>query len=49
MFSGEGVPADWAAETVDLVTSALMMAGIAFIAPIILQSVKTDKFLKLVR
>jgi hypothetical protein len=40
MFSGEGVPSDWVAETVDLVISALMVAGIAFIAPIILQSLK---------
>jgi light-regulated signal transduction histidine kinase (bacteriophytochrome) len=46
MFSGERVPADWAAETVALVTSALLVAGIAFIAPIFLAVKRSEEAVK---
>ncbi|OGW54317.1 MAG: hypothetical protein A2Y81_13095 [Nitrospirae bacterium RBG_13_43_8] len=46
MFVGERVPADWAAETVALVTSALMVAGIAFIAPIFLSVKRSEEAVK---
>ena len=46
MFAGEKVPADWAAETVALITSALMVAGIAFIAPIFLSVKRSEEDVK---
>jgi light-regulated signal transduction histidine kinase (bacteriophytochrome) len=49
MFAGKGVPADWAAETVALVTSALMVAGIAFIAPIFLSVKRSEEAVKKAR
>jgi predicted ATPase len=45
MFAGERVPADWAAETVALVTSALMVAGIAFVAPIFLSVKRSEELI----
>jgi C4-dicarboxylate-specific signal transduction histidine kinase len=46
MVAGKGVPADWAAETVALVTSALMVAGIAFIAPLFLSIKRSEEAVK---
>jgi len=49
MFTGERVPADLAAETVALVTSALMVAGIAFIAPIFLSIKRSEEAIQKAR
>jgi light-regulated signal transduction histidine kinase (bacteriophytochrome) len=49
MFAGQKVPADWFAETVALVTSALMVAGIAFIAPIFLSVKHSEEAVKKAR
>ena len=46
MFAGEGVPADLTAETVALLTSALMLAGIAFIAPLFLSIKRSEEAVK---
>jgi light-regulated signal transduction histidine kinase (bacteriophytochrome) len=49
MFAGERVPADWAAETVALLTSALLVAGIAFIAPLFLSIKHSEEAVKKAR
>jgi hypothetical protein len=46
MVAGKGVPADWAAETVALLTSALLVAGIAFIAPLFLSIKHSEEAVK---
>lgn len=49
MLSGEKVPADLTAELVALVTSALMVAGIALIAPLFLSIKRSEEALQKAR
>ena len=46
MLGGDSIPADVAAETVALLTSALMVAGIAFIVPLFLSIKRSEEALK---
>lgn len=49
MLSGEKVPADFTAELVALVTSALMVSGIALIAPLFLSIKRSEEALQKAR
>ncbi|MFH1702438.1 MAG: ATP-binding protein [Nitrospirota bacterium] len=49
MFSGEKVPADFTAELVALVTSALMLIGIAFIVPLFSSIKRSEEALQKAR